>query len=92
MPAVLALAVAAFLAGGVAWDMTAPVRIRDCPPNSFCFTPSPGGDRLHPVRAELLWACAAGLVVLAVASARGRLAGHASRERADGGNGEDGGG
>jgi hypothetical protein len=70
----MAAAIAAaglLLAGAAAWSMTAGVPA--CPANHICFMPVTAGHRLHPLRAELLWAASALFALIAVTVAAGRL-------------------
>ncbi len=83
IPAVAAVvALGLFVAGMVTWRMTPGVR--PCPPNSLCLTLLPP-HRLHPLRAELLWAASAvfGLIAVGVSlrpwlAGAGQPAGNAS--------------
>ena len=63
------VAVALFVAGVVAWRMTSMKVIgQPCPPNMLC-AELPGAyapHRLHPLRAELLWAASAFFALVAV--------------------------
>jgi hypothetical protein len=54
--AAAAVALALFIAGVLTWRMMPGVR--PCPPNTLCVLPL-GAHRLHPLRAELLWAASA---------------------------------
>lgn len=65
IPAVAALAAVAFLvAGVVAWRMTwPPAHVGDLP---RLYVPAPRPHRLHPLRAELLWAASALFALVAI--------------------------
>jgi len=81
--AALVVAAALFVAGMAAWRMTAPVHTPpSClPPCSNSLAPSFAAPyRLHPLRAELLWAASGAFALVAlgfsVSQRRGRTAGH----------------
>jgi hypothetical protein len=57
-----ALALAFFIAGVVTWRMMPDMP--SCSPNSLCFELLPS-HRLHPLRAELLWAASAVFALIA---------------------------
>jgi len=62
--AAAAVALALFIAGVVTWRMMPGIPY--CPPNSLCYLPLPA-HRLHPLRAELLWAASAVFALIAAA-------------------------
>ena len=73
----LAAAMALAIAGVVTWRMTSmyPPAPR-CPANSLCYDALPQYPyRLHPIRAELLWAAGAACLIAAVAISGGRRLG-----------------
>ena len=81
--AALVVGVALFIAGVAAWRMTSPVHTPpSClPPCSNSLAPSFAAPyRLHPLRAELLWAASGAFALVALGLAlsprRGRKAGH----------------
>lgn len=81
--AALVAGVALFAGGVVAWRMMSPVHApSSClPPCSNSLAPSFAAPyRLHPLRAELLWAASGAFVLVALGFAlsgrRGRTAGH----------------
>ena len=59
----LVVAVAVFIAAVVTWRMFS--TLPGCPPNASCAAPPPP-HRLHPLRAELLWAASGFFVLVAV--------------------------
>jgi hypothetical protein len=63
--AAAAVALALFIAGVVTWRMMP--GLPSCPPNSLCYLPL-STHRLHPLRAELLWAASAIFAVIAAAA------------------------
>jgi hypothetical protein len=67
IPTAAAAAVALFVAGVVTWRMTP--GIPHCPPSMLCLEVS-RGHRLHPLRAELLWAASAVFALVAVGGSR----------------------
>jgi hypothetical protein len=75
VPALAAVAaIACFVAGVVTWRMFSPARgpvTFPCPANSLgCgYALALAPHRLHPLRAELLWAASAALALVAVGTA-----------------------
>jgi len=63
------VSVALFVAGVVVWRMTAtPLLVPPCPAHTTCsLEPTPGVSyRVHPLRAEMLWAASAVSASIAV--------------------------
>jgi hypothetical protein len=64
-----AIAVCLFIGGVIVWRIVSPEPF--CPPNTFCALQGPP-HRLHPLRAEALWA-ASGLFAITAAAISVRL-------------------